>query len=96
MAGAVGRPARPGSTRPVFHERAGSRAADADVAGVGAQTQTQGQRLHPPGSRQPEGLHDPAHNYPLPNLFVSMLQRMGLETDRFATASGTMRGLEIA
>lgn len=36
------------------------------------------------------------HNYPLPNLFVSMLQRMGLETDRFASASGTMRGLEFA
>lgn len=36
------------------------------------------------------------HNYPLPNLFVSMLQRMGLETDRFASATGTMRGLEPA
>ncbi len=36
------------------------------------------------------------HNYPLPNLFVSMLQRMGLETDRFASATGTMRGLELA
>jgi len=39
---------------------------------------------------------DTQHNYPLPNLFVSMLQRMGLETDKFATATGTMRGLEIA
>src|SRR5215510_8930143 len=39
---------------------------------------------------------DMQHNYPLPNLFVSMLQRMGLESDRFATASGTMRGLEMA
>jgi hypothetical protein len=39
---------------------------------------------------------DMQHNYPLPNLFVSMLQRMGLETDRFATATGTMRGLELA
>jgi len=36
------------------------------------------------------------HNYPLPNLFVSMLQRLGLETDRFASASGTMRGLDLA
>jgi hypothetical protein len=35
-------------------------------------------------------------NYPLPNLFVSMLQRMGLETDRFASSTGTMRGLEVA
>src|SRR5438128_7668227 len=39
---------------------------------------------------------DTQHNYPLPNLFVSMLQRMGLETDRFASATGTMRGLEMA
>ena len=39
---------------------------------------------------------DRQHNYPLPNLFVSMLQRMGLETDKFASATGTMRGLELA
>jgi hypothetical protein len=39
---------------------------------------------------------DTQHNYPLPNLFVSMLERMGLETDRFASATGTMRGLEMA
>jgi BMFP domain-containing protein YqiC len=39
---------------------------------------------------------DTQHNYPLPNLFVSMLQRMGLETDKFASATGTMRGLELA
>jgi BMFP domain-containing protein YqiC len=38
---------------------------------------------------------DTQHNYPLPNLFVSMLQRMGLETDKFASATGTMRGLEM-
>jgi hypothetical protein len=31
-----------------------------------------------------------------PNLFVSMLQRMGLETDKFASATGTMRGVELA
>jgi hypothetical protein len=36
------------------------------------------------------------HNYPLPNLFVSMLQRLGLEVDRFASSTGTMRGLELA
>ncbi len=35
-------------------------------------------------------------NYPLPNLFVSMLQRLGLETDRFASSTGSMRGLELA
>jgi hypothetical protein len=39
---------------------------------------------------------DMQHNYPLPNLFVSILQRMGLEIDRFATATGTMRGLAMA
>jgi len=39
---------------------------------------------------------DMEHNYPLPNLFVSMLQRMGLETDKFASSTGSMRGLELA
>ncbi|MFO1458619.1 MAG: DUF1552 domain-containing protein [Verrucomicrobiota bacterium] len=38
---------------------------------------------------------DTGRNYPLPNLFVSMLQRMGVETDRFASSTGTMRGLEM-
>ncbi len=37
---------------------------------------------------------DTQDNYPLPNLFVSMLQRIGLESDRFATSTGTMRGLD--
>ena len=36
-----------------------------------------------------------AQNYPLPNLFVSMLQRMGLEVDKFASSTGTMSGLEM-
>ena len=39
---------------------------------------------------------DTEHNYPLPNLFVSMLQRLGLGVDRFASSTGTMRGLELA
>jgi hypothetical protein len=39
---------------------------------------------------------DQQRNYPLPNLFVSMLQRLGLEEDRFASSTGTMRGLELA
>lgn len=39
---------------------------------------------------------DRQKNYPLPNLYVSMLQRLGVETDRFATSTGTMRGLETA
>jgi hypothetical protein len=39
---------------------------------------------------------DRGHNYPLANLFVSMLQRLGVEADRFASSTGTMRGLEMA
>ena len=39
---------------------------------------------------------DRGRNYALPNLFVSMMQRMELETERFATSAGTMRGLEPA
>ncbi|TWU50636.1 hypothetical protein Poly51_39290 [Rubripirellula tenax] len=35
-------------------------------------------------------------DYPLPNLFVSVLQRLGIETDKFATSTGTMRGLGLA
>lgn len=38
---------------------------------------------------------DAKDNYPLPNLFVSMLQRMGIEADKFATSTGTMKGLEM-
>jgi hypothetical protein len=38
---------------------------------------------------------DTQRNYPLPNLYVSMLQRLGIETDRFASSTGTMRGLEL-
>lgn len=32
-------------------------------------------------------------NAPLANLFVTMLQRLGVETDRFASSSGTLTGL---
>lgn len=39
---------------------------------------------------------NPQDNYPLPNLFVSMLRQMGLETERFGPSTGTMRGLEPA
>jgi len=38
---------------------------------------------------------DTSRNYPLPNLFVSMMQRMGIQSDRFASSTGTMRGLEL-
>jgi hypothetical protein len=39
---------------------------------------------------------DTKKNYPLPNLYVSMLQRLGIEADRFASSTGTMRGLNLA
>jgi len=38
---------------------------------------------------------DTQRNHPLGNLYVSMLQRLGLETDKFATGTSTMRGLEM-
>lgn len=37
---------------------------------------------------------DQKRNYPLPNLYVSLLQKHGLEFDKFASSTGTMRGLE--
>ncbi len=37
---------------------------------------------------------DKKKNYPLPNLFVSEMQRMGLETDHFASSTGTLTGLD--
>lgn len=39
---------------------------------------------------------DRERNYPLPNLFVSILQRMGIEVNSFASGTGTMRGMEVA
>ncbi len=39
---------------------------------------------------------DKENNYPLPNLFLSILHRHGIEEDRFATSTGTMTGLEMA
>jgi BMFP domain-containing protein YqiC len=38
---------------------------------------------------------DRGRNYPLPNLFVSMLQRLGIEETSFGPSTGTMRGLEM-
>ena len=38
---------------------------------------------------------DRGRNYPLPNLFVSMLQRLGIEQANFGASTGTMRGLEM-
>lgn len=39
---------------------------------------------------------DPKNNPPLCNLYVSMLQRLGIETDKFASGKGTLAGLEFA
>lgn len=39
---------------------------------------------------------DQQNNYPLANLYVSMLQRLGVETESFSTGKGTMTGLEFA
>ncbi len=39
---------------------------------------------------------DTKNNYPLSNLYLTMLQRLGIETDEFSTAKGTMKGLELA
>jgi hypothetical protein len=36
-----------------------------------------------------------AKNQPLPNLFVSMIQRLGIEADKFATSTGTLNGLDM-
>jgi hypothetical protein len=39
---------------------------------------------------------DPKTNPPLCNLFVSMLQRLGLEVDQFGSSTGSLTGLEAA
>ncbi len=39
---------------------------------------------------------DQGNNHPLATLYVSMLQRLGIETDRFGSGTTTMRGLEMA
>jgi hypothetical protein len=51
------------------------------------------------GGRFRHGQHlqfDKKNNTPLCNLFVSMLQHMGLEVDRFSSSTGTLTGLEVA
>ena len=37
---------------------------------------------------------NPDDNAPLANLFVSILQRLGIEADAFASSTGTLAGLE--
>jgi hypothetical protein len=47
------------------------------------------------GFRHGKHLHfDPANPPPLCNLYVSMLQRLGIEADRFSSGTGTLTGLE--
>ena len=51
------------------------------------------------GGKYDHGQHlafDRDNNHPLPQLFVTMLQRMGLEVDSFAGHSGTLPGLNFA
>ncbi len=51
------------------------------------------------GGRLKHGQHlafDRNSNYPLPNLFVSLIQSMGIPEEKFATSTGPMRGLHIA
>ncbi|MSU73289.1 MAG: DUF1552 domain-containing protein [Opitutus sp.] len=38
---------------------------------------------------------DTESNYPLTNLHLTMLQRFGIEKDRFSSSTGTMRGLQM-
>jgi len=38
---------------------------------------------------------DPENPPPLCNLYVSMLQRLGIDADKFGTSSGTLTGLEV-
>jgi hypothetical protein len=39
---------------------------------------------------------DKTKNYPLSNLYVTLLQRLGIEADKFSSGTTTMRGLEMA
>jgi len=55
-------------------------------------------RLFSPAADLKHGGHpafDECHNSPLANLFVTMLQGLGIEADRFASSTGTISGLEL-
>jgi hypothetical protein len=41
-------------------------------------------------------MFDTEKNYPLANLFVNVLQRMEIPADKFASSTGTVRGLEMS
>ncbi|HQW28588.1 MAG: hypothetical protein KA152_14680 [Verrucomicrobiales bacterium] len=38
---------------------------------------------------------DQKNNYPLPNLYLSALQRLGLQEETFATSTGEFNGLAV-
>ena len=38
---------------------------------------------------------DQGNNYPLPNLYLSMLNRLGIDAKKFASSTNTMRGLDL-
>ena len=47
------------------------------------------------GFKHGQHLHfDPLNPPPLCNLYVSMLQRLGIEADKFSSGTGTLTGLE--
>ena len=49
------------------------------------------------GFRHGQHLHfDPQNPPPLCNLYVSMLQRLGIEADKFGTSTGTLTGLDFS
>jgi hypothetical protein len=39
---------------------------------------------------------DTKNNYPLSNLYLSMLHRLGIESEGFSSSKGTMSGLDLA
>lgn len=49
------------------------------------------------GFQHGQHLHfDPKNPPPLCNLYVSLLQRLGIEADKFGTRTGTLTGLELS
>ena len=49
------------------------------------------------GFKHGQHLHfDPENPPPLCNLYVNMLQRLGIEADKFGSSSGTLTGLSMA